>query len=127
MAQKFPYERAAMAIAEADIFGDKAVLAKYGINQSTLWRWRDRADEDPVLHENALLKKRILLIDWQQDAVRTIKVGLSELTRRMPLAATEEDAKVIHSIAGACKIVGELKITADTLNEPATNIESIPA
>ncbi len=117
MPQKFPYERASLAIAEADIFGDGAVLKKYGINQSTLWRWRDRASEDPKLHESALLKKRMLLVGWQQDAVKTLKIALSELNKRLPLAATEEDAKVIHSIAGACKIVGELKIAASAIEE----------
>lgn len=113
-----------MAIAEADIFGDKAVLERYGINQSTLWRWRDRANEDSKLHENALLKKRMLLIGWQQDASKTIKVALSELCRRMPLATTEEDAKVLHSIAGVAKVVGELKIASDALNEPISDLES---
>jgi hypothetical protein len=123
MAQKFPYERASMAIAEADIFGDKAALDKYGINQSTLWRWRDRASSDSKLHESALLKRRMLLVDWQQDATKTLKVGLTELNRRLPLADTEEDAKVIHAIAGAIKIVGELKITGEVLSEPASYIE----
>lgn len=66
----------------------------------------------------------MLIADWQQDAVKTIKVGLNELNRRIPMAATEEDAKVIHAIAGAVKIVGELKITGEALSgEPATYLE----
>jgi hypothetical protein len=117
MAQKFSYERAAMAIAESESFGDSANLTKYGINQSTLWRWRVRALEDPILHESASLKKRMLVADWQKDATQSINTALCELTRRIPLAETEEDAKLIHAIAGACKVVGELKITAEALNE----------
>ena len=124
MPQKFPYEKAAMAIAESDIFGDQAVIKKYGINQSTLWRWRERAAIDSDLQENATLKRRILLIDWQQDATRTIKIALSDLARRIPIATTEEDAKVIHAVAGAAKIVGELKIAYEALSDVADSCES---
>lgn len=105
-----------MAIAEADIFGDRRVIDKYGINQSTLWRWRDRENSDAKLHENALLKRRMLLIDWQQDATKCLKVGLDKLTAIIPVA-TKEDADVIHAIAGAMKIVGELRIAHDALSD----------
>lgn len=116
MAQKFPYEKAAIVIAEADIFGDKYALEKWGINRSTLWRWRDRAQSDFDLHQNATLKKRMLLAGWQEDATNTIKIALSELNRRIPLAATEDDARMIHAISGALKVVGELKIGADVIS-----------
>ncbi|MEO0491239.1 MAG: hypothetical protein AAFZ49_17060 [Cyanobacteria bacterium J06659_2] len=108
-----------MAIAEADIFGDHKVLEKYGINQSTLWRWRDRANSDSKLHESALLKKRMLLVDWQQDATKCLKIGLAKLSELIP-NATLKDATTIHAVAGAMKIVGELKIANDALNESAS-------
>ncbi|MGL5922891.1 hypothetical protein [Chroococcidiopsis sp.] len=118
MPQKFPYEKASIVIAEAEIFGDKNTLARWGINQSTLWRWRDRRLSDPKLHENALLKTRMLLVDWQTDATRTLKTGLLRLNELIP-QATANDAATIHAIAGACKIIGELKIASDALSEPA--------
>lgn len=118
MPQKFPYEKASIVIAEAEIFGDKNTLARWGINQSTLWRWRDRRLSDSKLHESALLKTRMLLVDWQTDATRTLKTGLNRLNELIPVA-TANDAATIHAIAGACKIIGELKIASDALSEPA--------
>lgn len=125
MVAKFRYERASMAIAEADIFGDKHSLEKYGINQSTLWRWRERSAEDPKLHEMALLKKRMLLVDWQRDATENLKIGIQELKKRYPLCQTEEDAKAMDAIARSLKIVGELKLAYEALSEPeSSNVSS---
>ena len=124
MAQKFPYEKASSILAEAELFGDDATAKRWGITSRTIYNYRGRSASDPKLSESFTLKKRILMIDWQSDATKTIKVGLTELNRRMPLAATEEDAKVIHAIAGACKIVGELKIAYEALSEPVDHQSS---
>lgn len=112
---KFSRERASMILAEAEIFGDNQILSKWGITRQTLHNYRVRMQSDDELLHLFTLKKRMLLIDWQQDATKCIKVGLSELQKRMPVAASEEDAKLIHAIAGAVKIVGELKIASDAL------------
>ena len=117
--QKFPYEKASMAIAEADIFGDKNTIVRWGINQSTLWRWRDRALHDSKLHESATLKRRMLLVDWQTDATKTLRVGMTRLNELIPIAKAE-DAPTIHAIAGAIKIIGELKIASEALSEPTS-------
>jgi hypothetical protein len=124
MAQKFPYERASSMLAEAEIFGDQRTSERWGVTPQTLYNYRRRASSDNKLYESFTLKKRMILVDWQQDATKTLKIGLTELNRRLPLAVSEEDAKVIHSIAGAIKIVGELKITGEALSEPASPIDS---
>ena len=60
----------------------------------------------------------MLIIDWQADATRCLKVGLNRLTEIIPVAETEEDGKVIYAIAGAMKVVGELKLASDALTDP---------
>lgn len=113
---KFSRERASMILAEAEFFGDNQILSKWGITRQTLHNYRVRLQTDDELLQLFTLKKRLLTADWQADATKTLKVGLNELNRRMPIAECEEDAKVIHAIAGAIKIVGDLKITSDALN-----------
>jgi hypothetical protein len=122
VAQKFPYEKASTILAEAELFGDDATAKRWGITTRTIYNYRDRATSDAKLSESFILKKRVLLVNWQADATKTIKVGLSELNRRIPIARSEEDAKVIHAIAGAIKIVGELKIASDALSEPESSV-----
>lgn len=114
MAQKFPIERAATILAEADLFGDDRTAKRWGITTRTIYNYRNRAQSDAKLSESFTLKKRMLLVDWQADATRCIKVSLAKLTELIP-EATKEDADVIHAIAGALKIVGELKIAYDAL------------
>lgn len=124
MAQKFPYEKASIVLAEADIFGDDATAKRWGITTRTIYNYRDRATLDPKLSESFILKKRMLLVDWQTEATKTIRIALNTLNTRIPTATTEEDAKVIHAIAGACKVIGELKLASDALNEPVVNLQS---
>jgi hypothetical protein len=124
LAPKYTPERASAILAEAELFGDSQSCEKWQITRQTLHNYRSRLTTDDDLLQLFTLKKRILLVDWQQDATKTIKIGLKELNNRMPMASTEEDAKVIHAIAGAIKVVGELKITGEALSgEPANYLE----
>lgn len=123
-APQYTPERAAAILAESEIFGDIRSCEKWGITRMTLHNYRRRLAEDAELLQVYTLKKRILLMDWQQDATKTIKIGLAELNRRIPAATNEEDAKLIHAIAGAVKVVGELKITGEALSgEPSNHLE----
>jgi hypothetical protein len=109
---KFPYEKAVLAIAEADLYGNAGVLEKYGITSMTLWRWRQRANADPKMLQDVRRKKKFLLNDWQADASKTLKTGLSEMTRRFQTGKDKDDALMIQAIAAATKVVGELKMDA---------------
>lgn len=123
MACKFNRERAAAILAEADLFGDSKILSRWAITRQTLHNYRVRLEDDAELLQLFTLKKRLLLVDWQADATKTIKVGLSRLQELIP-NASKEDADTIHAIAGAVKIVGELKIASDALSEPAPDQSS---
>lgn len=77
MGNKFPYEKAVMAIAEADIYGDKQACERLGITRTTLWRWREKEKEDPEMQQNVTKKKQFLLEGWREDASRNLKIALS--------------------------------------------------
>jgi hypothetical protein len=114
-APKYTPERASAILAEAEFWGDEQICKKWQITRRTLRNYRVRLRVDDELSQLFLVKKRLLMIDWQEDATQALKIALSELSRRIPIAASEEDAKLIHAIAGACKIVGELKIQYEAL------------
>ncbi len=115
MVAKFPYEKAILAIAEADLYGDSHACEKYGISRQTLWRWRDRARNEPTMSQGVTKKKKLLLHDWQGDAAKTLKTGLSELNRRFQGARDKDDAMVITAIAGAVKVIGDIKLEASII------------
>lgn len=108
-------DRMALAIAQADYLGDAACCQRFGISSRTLQRWRYRSKRDPALAASVSDKKRMLLETWQVEAIAPLKTAFEELARRMPLAESEADAKVIYAIAGVCKILGELKLASGLL------------
>jgi len=117
MAKKTP-ERCALILAEADLFGDEITARRWGVTARSIRNYRTRASTDPKFFEVFREKKQMLLSNWQEDATKTIRACLAELNQKIPLAQTEEDAKVILAIAQACKVVGELKLMNDAIAEP---------
>ena len=115
----FNYERAAMILVEADFFGDKETASRWGITDRSIRNYRSRLAEDRQLSALFQVKRQLFSASWVDDAAKTLKVGLAELNKRIPTARDEDDAKIIHAIAGAVKIVGELKIGHEALiDEP---------
>lgn len=108
-------DRAAILIAEADFFGDRPTCEKYGVSIRTLQRWRQRTHQDSELAHSVAQKKQLLLEAWQIESSLPLKIAFEELARRMPTASTAEDAKILHAIAGVCKVLGEMKLASSLL------------
>lgn len=123
-APNFNTERAATILVEAMFASDSDVADRWGVSVRSIQRYRSRLLEDTQLSALVALKKQLFCRAWVDDAAEVIKVAALETKRRMKTAKTEDDAKVIHAIAGAAKIFGELNITYTALNEPAIDIES---
>lgn len=114
--KNFKYDRAACIVAESDVFGIEEVAKRWGVSDRTIWRYKAKCVEDELLAELVTRKKAKLSDSWTENASRALNTALNELNKKIPLMKTEEDAKIIYSIVGAIKVVGELKITADTLS-----------
>ncbi|MEL7494642.1 MAG: helix-turn-helix domain-containing protein [Cyanobacteria bacterium J06554_11] len=124
-APNFNSERAAMILAEASLSNDTEVAERWGVSKRTIARYRARLAEDAELSLLVTLKTQMFCRSWVDDAAGVIKVAASEVKRRMRTATNEDDAKVIHAIAGAAKIFGELNITYTALQEAPAN-EFVP-
>lgn len=110
-APKYTPDRAAMILAEAEIAGDVPTCAKWDITRQTLHNYRVKLKTDDELLQLLTLHRRLLTCEWVNDAVRAIKVAAAEVSRRMPIATTEEEAKIITAIASTAKTFGDLQIT----------------
>lgn len=130
---RFPYEKAAMVLAEAAIFGDEAACKKWNITRQTLWNYKVRSQEDGDLLRDFTLKKRMLLIGWQTDVAAAVKATVGKM-RDVVLRADEfldnEDpeqgkkyAAILHAISGTGKILGELKLAGEALDESGSSSE----
>ena len=124
---KLNYEKAAAILVESDFFGDDEVATRWGVTTRTIRNYRMRLVEDPQLSSLFQIKRQLFAASWVDDASKTLKIALDELSKRVRTAQCEEDAKVIHAIAGAAKIVGELKITHAALMDPPIDVDVIEA
>jgi hypothetical protein len=115
------YERAAIILAEADLFGDRQIAARWGIGDRTVRNYRTRAVSDSKLSSLYQLKKQLITRDWQTDATRALKVGLDKITH---LIRDDGEPAQIHAVAGAIKIIGELKIASEALSDTGSYLES---
>lgn len=120
-------ERRAQIVAEA-LLGQPATIAKqYGISERTLQRWIKGAQADPALSAIVQKNKRAIHEDWAIASVGTLRRGLAALDTLFD--SVLESAKkgyqkgMIHEVAGAVHLVGNLKVTRDALgsdgDEPA--------
>lgn len=116
-------DRAAKAVLEATVAGDKATCDKYGITRRTLQRWRKAigTERHPKkrqttfgnLTENVAAKKAELEVDWAADIGKTLKAVIGAVLRSTDPdnGADIKDPDVIHALAGALKILSEVSST----------------
>lgn len=107
---KFDRDRAAKIIAEAMLAGDAQACAKHGIARRTLRNWRQRiGPDDPELAAACQQRKDAVesIGDWAEklaDAIRAQINFLKEAAEQAP----RTDPDVIHSVAGALKILSDV-------------------
>ncbi len=117
MSQKISDELMGRILAECEFESDEAVAQRWGISRRTITRARGRLAEDKALSHIVSKNLEIMRSQWAINATRNLIIGLEELSRRYQIAASKEDAECIEAIAGALKVVGELKIADEALRD----------
>ncbi|MUH00368.1 hypothetical protein F7734_52110 [Scytonema sp. UIC 10036] len=117
MPAKIPDETIAKILAETDYYSDEDTAARWGISRQSIHRYRKRASTDLELLRIVTEKRKILSEQWATNAIANLNAALIELKRRYTRARTRDDAECIQAIAASLKVVGELKIASDTLND----------
>jgi transposase-like protein len=102
-------ERVARIVAEAVSAGDETTCAKYDISQRTLNRWRLQLQDDPKLAQFVLERKAQVERDWVADLPDAISKAIDFLARAAANNSTTDPA-MVHSIAGALKILNDVSM-----------------
>lgn len=108
-------ERASQILVEAEFSGDLPTAEKWGISDRTIRNYRYRLESDPVFAKLFREKRALFCRSWIEKSAEVLVVGADQLKARMKVAQSEVDAKLLHAIAGVCKIMGELNIAANVV------------
>lgn len=113
--KRFTDDQVAQILVESAYRGDIDTADKYGISVRTLYRWRDRAENDTALAKLIRQKKLAFERGWADEAASALKASL-EFLKEAAQKANRTDPNVIHAVAGAAKIASEVLITREVLD-----------
>ncbi len=130
-------DKMAMILVDAVFFGDKRTADKWGIHRSTVSRYRTRLDTDKKLEALFTLKRQQFETNWTQRIPLAIIAGTDALIKAFQEADLSDPA-VIHSIAGAMKIMTEIGLAKEVIDvrlgkfdrenrEPGNQMVAIPS
>lgn len=108
-------ERAAMVLVEAFFFGDQQAASRYQLSLATIKNYRTRLNTDKELSSFFHLKKQAFESDWIEEIPAAMRQGIRFLIKSFQ-ESDYTDPQVIHSVAGAMKIMAEIGLTKELLN-----------
>ena len=104
-------ERIAEILVEAYLTRDEvATAAKHGVCDRTIRNWKAALGDDAELAELFRVKKQLAVDSWAEEVPLALRSAVSFLVR----AGNEGDHKdphMVHSIAGAMKLLSEVSAT----------------
>ena len=129
MTRRFDYEKAATILAESYFSKlDEPICRRWGIHRKTLWGYRKRLLDDPLLQHKVSVKRRQLQEKWTDRASEYLLGAINAIDELTRIAVEKEDPKMISEIVNAVKVIGELAIAKQALfeeDEP-TNYQQSP-
>ncbi len=121
----FPYERAALVLAEAMYFGKKSACQKYQVPRTTYTNWNKRLKTDNKLAHLVTIESEALSQQWQGDTIKCLKQTLFSIQQIMenhpfshsPQTIEEIElwSKNIEALSKMIKSLGELAISGHVL------------
>lgn len=111
---KFNYDRASAVLVEAAYFGDKTASERYGISIRSIENYRARLEDDMELVAFFAIKKQKFEDDWAEELPVAIRSSIRYIAKAASEAST--DHQMVYSIAGALKILSDVKLTKDVLD-----------
>lgn len=115
MPRKFNPERAAAALVDAAFTDDKAAARKHGISVRSIENWRSRLNHDAELVELFAHKKALVTKGWAARLDEAIETGIDFLIRASA-QANPMAPDAIHAVAGAVKLLSEIRLTEKVLD-----------
>ena len=112
----FNQDRAAKALVDAILMGDRAAAEKYNVCERSIREWRDRLDTDK--HFASLFQEMRVKKDerWADDLAAALASGI----RFLKDAGTQADPKdpdAIAAITGAVEMLADIALTQKMVDE----------
>ena len=127
----FPYDRAALVLAEATYFGKKLACQKYTVPRTTYTNWKKRLQTDNKLANLVTIQSEALSKQWQGDTIRCLKLALNTIQEGLskhpfsyqPQTAEEKElwGNNILALSKMVKSIGDLTIAGDVLNDDSND------
>jgi len=111
---KFKPERAAAILVEAAFMSDEKAARKWRVSVRSITNWRNRLDDDAEFAAIFHHKKDIFEANWALELLPAIYSAIDYLKRAAQ--AKRYSHQMIHSIAGALKILSEVMVTKEYLD-----------
>ena len=115
MAQTFNTERAAMILVDAAYTNDERAAEMHDVSRQSVVNYRKRLETDPELVQCFARKKQLREAAWASSVGPTIEAITDYLLRAATKASTR-DPDTIHALAGALKILADVKVTKEMLD-----------
>lgn len=125
MAYRFNYDKAAKVLIDATTMRDCDVARKHGVCEATIGRYRVRMARDAKLREMVAEKKVLQDVRWA-DKIASAIVSAVDFLDRAAKAADPQDPEAIHAIAGALKMLGEVQMAREMLDERIAQLRRGP-
>jgi len=114
---RFNRERASIILVDALYSDDELAAEKHGITARTIRNYRERLDSDQELSALFHSKRREREKSWADDMPAAISSGVEYLRKVSEgLKPEETSPEMVHAIAGAVKVLSEVRMTKDVLD-----------
>lgn len=108
-------ERVATIIVEATVLGDEATAKKHKLTGRSLQRYREALANSPLLSALVAEKKGKVEAGWADEIPGAMREAIAFL-RRAATDGDHKDAAMVHSVAGAFKLLSEQAATWKVLD-----------
>jgi len=95
-----------MALVDASLTNDTVAAEKWNVTVRTIQNWRKRLDSDPEFSELFASKRAAAEKEWADELPTAIRSTI-EFIKRAAQSPNCSDPAMVHSMAGAMKILTE--------------------
>lgn len=115
MGRRLDYDRVAAILVEALYYGDQETAKRWDITTRTIQNYRARLDDDAELSVIFADKKAAFETEWANEVPAALRSAVRFLMRAGE-EADPSDPQAIHAVAGALKMLAEVRFTKDILD-----------
>lgn len=100
------------------LMGDRQTARQYNVSTRSVSRWRAFVGDNPdsELANSVREKKRLAEADWVKDLPEALQAAIRFL-KEAAQNGNREDPAMVHSIAGAAKMLSEVEVARRVLDD----------